>query len=106
MLNTAPVPELSILLPDGSAKVIPLSGSRITIGRTSDNDFAFPDEAILSRRHVAIEYDGARWFIEDLGSKNGTTFNSEPLTGRRAFQLGDKIGVGRMVLSLVDPNLN
>ena len=106
MPNTAPIPELAILLPDGSAKTVPLTGSRITFGRTSDNDFSFPDEAILSRRHVAIDFDGTDWCVEDLGSKNGTIFNNEPLIGRRVLRLGDKVGLGRMTLSLVDPNIS
>ena len=106
MSNIVPIPELSILLPDGVTKTIALTGSRITLGRTSDNDLSFPDEAILSRRHMAIDFDGANWCVEDLGSKNGTSFNNEPLTGRRVLKLGDKVGVGRITLALVDPNIS
>ncbi len=98
--------ELSIHMPDGETRVIPLTGRRITLGRTSDNDLAFPDEAILSRRHIAIDSDGSQWWVEDLGSKNGTSVNGEPLAGRRLLGLGDRIGVGRLTLALVDPNLS
>ena len=98
--------ELSIQMSDGSLRTIPLTGRRLTLGRTSDNDLAYPDEAILSRRHMAIDFDGANWWIEDLGSKNGTNVNGEALTGRRAFGLGDRATVGRMALCLVDPNLS
>jgi pSer/pThr/pTyr-binding forkhead associated (FHA) protein len=57
---------------DGAVRTHPLTGRRISLGRTSDNDLAFPDEAILSRRHMSIDYDGTNWWVEDLGSKNGT----------------------------------
>ena len=98
--------ELSIMMPDGVTRTIPLTGRRITLGRTSDNDLAYPDEAILSRRHMAIDHDGTEWWVEDLGSKNGTSFNGEALTGRRLFKLGDRVSVGRLTLSLVDPNIS
>jgi serine phosphatase RsbU (regulator of sigma subunit) len=67
---------------------------------------AFPDEAILSRRHVAVDFDGTNWWVEDLGSKNGTSFNGEPLAGRRQFKLGDRVGIGRMTLTLIDPSVS
>jgi phosphoserine phosphatase RsbU/P len=93
-------------MPDGAVRTIPLTGRRISLGRTSDNDLAFPDEAILSRRHMAIDFDGVHWWVEDLGSKNGTSYNGEPLQGRRQLSLGDRIGVGRMTLALVDPDVS
>ncbi len=96
--------ELCILLPDGVTRSIPLTGRRISLGRTSDNDLAFPDEAILSRRHLAVDFDGNHWFVEDLNSKNGTSFNGEPLVGRRQLDLKDKVSVGRMTITLVDPD--
>jgi len=98
--------ELSILMPDGATRSVPLTGQRVSLGRTSDNDLPFPEEPILSRRHLAIDYDGSNWWVEDLGSKNGTSFNGEPLSGRRVFKLGDRVGAGRLTLLLVDPNLS
>ena len=65
--------ELSIHMPDGETRVIPLTGRRITLGRTSDNDLAFPDEAILSRRHIAIDSDG--YAIGVWTQNDGTRYN-------------------------------
>ena len=91
-------------MPDGSTRAFPLKDRRVSLGRTSDNDLSFPDDAVLSRRHIAIDFDGSHYWVEDLGSKNGTSFNGEALTGRRPLGLGDKIGVGRMTISLTDPD--
>lgn len=96
--------ELVIQHPDGTTRSLPLTGHRVSLGRSSDNELAFPDDPILSRRHLAVEPDGAEWWVEDLGSKNGTAVNGEPLSGRRRLIVGDRIGVGRLTLSFVDPD--
>lgn len=95
--------ELVIQHPDGTTRSIPLTGRRVSLGRASDNDLAFPEDPILSRRHLAVDYDGTDWFVEDLGSKNGTGLNGEPFVGRRRLSVGDRIGVGRITLTFADP---
>jgi len=51
-------------------RMFPL-GAKTTIGRDRDADIHF-DEKGISRQHARIVYDGARWFVEDVGSSNGT----------------------------------
>jgi DNA-binding winged helix-turn-helix (wHTH) protein len=47
--------------------------SRITIGRSTDNDIVLPDpHKKVSRHHSAIEREGDRWWLIDEGSANGT----------------------------------
>jgi len=104
-VNTCVMPslELAIQQPDGSSRTLPLQNQqRISVGRSSDNDLAYPDEAILSRRHMAFDCDGVDWWAEDLRSKNGTLINNEPLTARRKLKSGDRISVGRLVMVLTD----
>jgi pSer/pThr/pTyr-binding forkhead associated (FHA) protein len=43
----------------------------------------------VSREHAAIVREGDAWFIEDLGSSNGTWFEKRRLT-RRQIQDGDE----------------
>jgi serine/threonine protein kinase/ABC-type multidrug transport system ATPase subunit len=43
----------------------------IRIGRAPDNDVVL-DLPMISSRHARVERAGSQWFIEDLGSTNGT----------------------------------
>ena len=62
------------------------------IGRLPDCDIILPDRSV-SRRHARIYLRGDRYWIEDLGSKNGTYINGEPLTEPRPLDDGDEIQI-------------
>ena len=57
----------------------------------------FPDANIVSRVHANIRVEGDAFFIEDLGSSNGTYINHKPLlTGNRhRLRFGDRISLGK-----------
>lgn len=75
------------------AHLITASGERITIaavqeiGRTEDQDitFAVPE---VSRRHAALTLRSGSWWLQDLGSKNGTFVNGSDI-GTTMTCLGD-----------------
>lgn len=57
--------------------VVPLKTTSILVGRTSRSRNIHPDIDLMSdngisRRHCQITTDGSRWWVEDLGSSNGT----------------------------------
>lgn len=56
---------------------------------------------LVSRRHVKIEVNGEHVSVEDLGSKNGCTLNGQRISGRVSVALGDRIGIGPIVVTLV-----
>lgn len=61
----------------GLPGVVPLKHSSILIGRASRSRNINPDIDLssdngISRRHAQLTTDGSRWFVEDLGSSNGT----------------------------------
>ncbi len=58
---------------------------------------SFPDSNIVSRIHANIRVEGDTYFIEDLGSSNGTYVNHKPLlTGNRhLLRRGDRISLGK-----------
>ncbi len=81
--------ELIIRNIDGKNVTVPLDRDRITLGRSSANELCYPDDAGLSRQHLALTRNGENWQVEDLGSKNGTVLNGKridkptPFPGRR-----------------------
>jgi serine phosphatase RsbU (regulator of sigma subunit) len=90
--------ELLIQCPDGSMKTVPLTGERISIGRSSAAELCFPEDAGLSRQHFAFEAQGDEWTVEDLGSKNGTFVNNIPLKARLILKPGDRVTAGHIVI--------
>jgi len=90
--------ELLIQCPDGQMKTVPLTGERISIGRSSAAELSFPEDAGLSRQHFAFENEGEDWMVQDLGSKNGTFVNNIPLKARLILKPGDRITAGHLVI--------
>jgi DNA-binding winged helix-turn-helix (wHTH) protein len=76
-----------------------LGGERITVGRLPEvNDIALePDPELLVTRkaHCTLVREGARWFVVDGGSVNGTFLRRGPtldrLTGRTLLHDGDVV---------------
>ncbi|MFB9314167.1 FHA domain-containing protein [Nocardioides plantarum] len=69
--STDPLPS------PGLPTVTPLRHTSILIGRASRSRGISPDldlgsDTGISRRHAQLTTDGQRWFVEDLGSSNGT----------------------------------
>jgi hypothetical protein len=95
-------PEIAVSGPDGSELAsVTLSGTKVTVGRLPDvNDIALePDPELLVTReaHFTLEHEGARWFVVDGGSVNGTFVRRgadlERLTERTPLHDGDVICV-------------
>ncbi len=90
-------------------KEFPITGIEANIGRWDADSGIFPDvdldeddaEAKVSRRHARIVNHNSQFFIEDLGSTNGTFVNRgrRLLPGKRhTLQNGDEIIVGKTFL--------
>jgi len=90
--------ELLIQCPDGQMKTVPLTGERLSIGRSSAAELCFPEDAGLSRQHFAFESEGEDWTVQDLGSKNGTFVNNIPLKAKLILRPGDRITAGHLVI--------
>ena len=59
-------------------------------------------ETTMSRAHAAIGYDGKRFFVQDLGSTNGTKLNGERAE-RAELTRGDLVLLGKLLLEVVLP---
>jgi hypothetical protein len=71
---------LVVVREDGTT--LDVGKDRFLIGRGRHCDLVI-DSAKISREHAAIFSDGSAWFIEDLGSSNGTWHRRERIERRR-----------------------
>ncbi len=90
--------EISIDTGEGARERFPLTKDRVTIGRSRDSDIFLPDQW-LSRHHAEILKKDASFFLHDMGSKNGTLLNGEPVHGDRRLRHGDVVTLGEHVLT-------
>src|SRR2546423_6412710 len=101
-------PVLVVLQGQAIGQTVALDKSCITIGRGSQADFVIRDE-IASRLHaeiIRLEVEGAiaEYYVNDLGSTNGTYLNGTKITGQQLLEDGDKVKVGNhlMKFALLD----
>jgi hypothetical protein len=86
----APVTTRAVLVGQGRRTV--LSGSRVTLGRSSDCEVVVED-ANVSRRHAELVADEHGWTVADLGSTNGIKVNRRRVD-RARLEHGDRITLG------------
>jgi len=57
----------------------------------------YPDSEIVSRIHADLRAEGDAYYIEDVGSSNGTYINNVPLAmgNRHRLRSGDRISLGK-----------
>lgn len=79
--------------------VIQLNGTPLLLGRAEDADLVLDDDYV-SGRHARLFPQGSRWFLEDLGSTNGTFVSGNPLSRTVAVEPGTPIRIGKTVLEL------
>lgn len=78
-------------------RALVLDGDRLTVGSAADNDVVVDDPSV-SRVHAVVQQMNGRWFIEDCGSRNGTSVNGRRLAGLTALQPDDGVELGRAQL--------
>jgi hypothetical protein len=80
-----------------AGKAYPLPAAVITIGRHSDNSIVI-DDAMISRRHARLTWQGNNFILEDLDSANGTWVNNVRITGPAVLRAGDVVGLSQDIL--------
>ncbi|MFX0593085.1 FHA domain-containing protein FhaB/FipA [Melissospora conviva] len=78
---------------------ITLGENQITIGRAEDSTLVITDD-YASARHARLVPRQGQWFVEDLGSTNGTYLDRAKVTGPTPVPLGVPIRIGRTSLEL------
>jgi hypothetical protein len=75
-----------------------------TIGRDVNNAVVVEDQ-FASAEHAILTFRGRAWYIEDLGSTNGTFVNGSPVEDVVPLGFGDVIQVGQVRLRLERPRV-
>lgn len=71
----------------------------ISVGRAQDSTLVLDDDYASGRHARLFPQDGA-WFVEDLGSTNGTFLDRTKVTAPTGVPLGVPLRVGKTVLEL------
>ena len=76
-----------------------LAQAPILIGRGNDAAIKLDDDYV-STRHARIAASGDQWFVEDLGSTNGTYIGTVRITQPTTITLGTQVRIGKTILEL------
>jgi pSer/pThr/pTyr-binding forkhead associated (FHA) protein len=76
-----------------------LADAPILIGRGTDAAIKLDDDYV-STRHARIAASGDQWFVEDLGSTNGTYLGTQRITQPTTLMLGSQVRIGKTILEL------
>ena len=80
---------------------VPLVRDRMVLGRQPDCDIRINDLRV-SRRHAEFFRDPFhRWWVRDLGSRNGTKVNESVIEQEQALSSGDVIGIETLSMTFV-----
>jgi len=92
-VEAAPGPSLLIKTGDRSRTF----AAEFTVGR--EGDLAIDDE-FASSYHARFQVARGRWYVEDLGSTNGTWLNGRRIRAAQWLKRGDKIQIGHTVMTV------
>ncbi len=76
-----------------------LDDAPLLIGRGPDAAIRLDDD-YASTRHARIAAADEQWFVEDLGSTNGTYVGSARITQPTNLTLGSQVRIGKTILEL------
>ena len=105
-----PVDVGDVVADEGAALVIragggrvgesfPLNADRMTIGRRPDSNI-FLDDVTVSRDHALLVRRSGDYYLDDLGSLNGTYVNRHRIESHR-LEDGDELQVGKFKLTYI-----
>jgi pSer/pThr/pTyr-binding forkhead associated (FHA) protein len=78
---------------------VALAGKPIFIGRANDSTLVLTDD-YASTRHARISVTNGVWYLEDLGSTNGTYIGQSKVTGPVPLEAGVVIRIGKTAMEL------
>ena len=97
------MPQLIVKNAGNSTETFPVSRLRTTIGRSARSDLCIPD-AFASRLHAEVRKEGGAYWLQDLGSANGTRYNGSVVLMPIPIISGGEIQIGETVITFEDDN--
>jgi FHA domain len=98
--SSQPNPITVMVHADGEAKPrATYLATNTVVGRGAECDLRL-DDTFVSQEHARIFAKDGSWYVEDLGSTNGTFVNEQRLAAPAMLTSGDRIRVGTTVLEL------
>jgi pSer/pThr/pTyr-binding forkhead associated (FHA) protein len=91
--------HLIVVEGDNTGARAELDDAPLLIGRGSDAAIRLDDDYV-STRHARVAASGEDWFVEDLGSTNGTYVGSVRITQPTTIGLGIQVRIGKTILEL------
>lgn len=91
--------KLQIVEGPNAGQSVPLGDKPILLGRGADAAIRLDDDYV-STRHARFATNGEQWFVEDLGSTNGTYLGSQRITTPTPIGLGIAVRLGKTIVEL------
>ncbi len=85
---------------DDGAEGTAMLGDELTIGRAPGCDLVLGADNFVSAHHARVFRRGQEYWVEDLGSTNGTLLNDRRISTAVPLRRGDRLQVGRTLLEL------
>lgn len=91
--------KLQVVSGPNAGQSVPLGGTPILLGRGTDAAIRLDDDYV-STRHARFATNGEQWFVEDLGSTNGTYLGSQRITSPIPIGIGIPVRLGKTIVEL------
>ena len=84
----------------------PMRGSTLSlddevlVGRSAECDVTLADDPFVSTKHARFFRCGDNWFVEDLGSTNGTLVNAVRIGAAQMLRVDDRVQTGSAVFEV------
>jgi len=95
------MPKIYIMNGPDKGRSFEVDGDVVFVGRAPDNEISIKDKSV-SRKHLKIVKRAKRYYVTDLGSKNGTFIDGKRVTSGKEYEVreGIPIAVGKSFLSV------
>lgn len=93
-----------VLLQEGEATTFELTGDETVIGRHPECTMQI-NSNMVSRKHARVLKEGSDFFVEDMGSGNGTYVNGKKIEGKTSLNHEDRIKLGPILLRFESSNI-
>jgi pSer/pThr/pTyr-binding forkhead associated (FHA) protein len=91
--------KLQIVGGPNTGQSVPLGDQPILLGRGTDAAIRLDDDYV-STRHARFATNGEQWFVEDMGSTNGTYVGDQRVSTPVPVGLGIQVRLGKTIVEL------